>query len=39
MHKVQMHTDAMYGLCAYKEDNPLDEARGLSFRTDVQTIQ
>ena len=43
MHKVQMHAGAirklLYGLCVCMGDNPRAKARGLSFRTDAQTIQ
>ena len=39
----QMHAGAIkklvYGLCVCIGDNPLAKARGLSLRTDAQTIQ
>ena len=42
MYKVQMHTGAIskleYGSCVCTGDNPLADARGLSSRTDAQTI-
>ena len=43
IHKVQMHAGArrklLYGLCICTSDNPLAKARGLSSRTDAQTMQ
>ena len=43
MHKVKMHAGAriklLYGLCNCTGDNPLAKARGLSSRTDAQTLQ
>ena len=40
MHIVQMHAGAILtGLCACMENNPLAKARGLSSRTDTETIQ
>ena len=42
MYKVQMHTGVIskleYGSCVCTGDNPLADARGLSSRTDAQTI-
>ena len=42
MYKVQMHTGAIskleYGSCVCTGDNQLADARGLSSRTDAQTI-
>ena len=42
MYKVQMHTGAKskldYGSCVCTGDNPLADARGLSSRTDAQTL-
>ena len=42
MYKVQMHTGAIskleYGPSVCTGDNPLADARGLSSRTDAQTI-
>ena len=43
MHNEQMHAGAkrklVYGMCVCTGDNPLAKARGLSSRTDKQTIQ
>ena len=42
MYKVQIRTGAIsyleYGSCVCTGDNPLADARGLSSRTDAQTI-